>query len=61
MRMLGIDSVTDISSDDVVGSIFGASERLATDPGNGVLLAILVVVTDRVVSTGELIVGEGGR
>ena len=61
MRMLGIDSVTDISSDDVVGSIFGASEWLATDPGNGILLAILVVVTDRVVSTGELIAGEGGR
>jgi hypothetical protein len=37
-----------------------ATEWLATDPGSGTPLAILVVDTDRVVSTGELIVGEGG-
>jgi hypothetical protein len=35
------------------------TERLATDSGSGILLAILVVEIDRVVSPGELIVGEG--
>jgi hypothetical protein len=36
------------------------TERLATDSGSGIPLVILVVETDRVVSTGELTVGEGG-
>jgi hypothetical protein len=80
--MLGVDSVTDDSSD-VVGSVSGerigegpgkgggtdltgesgnsenTTERLATDSGSGIL-AIPVVDRDRVVSTGELLVGEGG-
>jgi len=82
VRVLGVDSVTDDSSD-VVGSVSGermgegpgkggtdltevtgnsedTTDRLATDSGSGILLAILVVDTLRVVSTGELIVGEGG-
>jgi hypothetical protein len=36
------------------------TEGLATDPGSGTPMAVLVVETDRVVSTEELIVGEGG-
>jgi hypothetical protein len=68
--VLGVDSVTDDSSD-VVGSVSGermgegpgkgggtdltevtgnsedTTERLATDSGSGILLAILVVDTDR--------------
>jgi hypothetical protein len=83
VRVLGVDSVTDDSSD-VVGSVSGermgegpgkgggtdltevtgnsedTTERLATDSGSGILLTILVVDTDRVGSTVELIVGEGG-
>ena len=81
VRLLGVDSVTDDSSD-VVGSVSGerigegpgkgggmaltgetgnsdTTERLATDSGSGIL-AIPVVDSDRVVSTGELLVGEGG-
>ena len=36
------------------------TEGLATDSGSEIFLAHLVVETVRVVSTGELIVGEGG-
>ena len=32
----------------------------ATESGSRIRVAILVVDTDRVVSTGELVVGEGG-
>jgi hypothetical protein len=88
VRVLGVDSVTDDSSD-VVGSVSGermgkvlvrvldgsykrlvignsdntlkdTTERLATGPESGIHLVILIVDTDRVVSTGGSIVGEGG-
>jgi hypothetical protein len=36
------------------------TEQLAMDLGSGIHLAILVVETGRVVSIGELILGEGG-
>ena len=42
------------------GNSENTAERFATDSGSGILLAILVVDTDRVVSTGDLMVGEGG-
>jgi hypothetical protein len=41
------------------GNSEDTTERLATDSGSGISLAILVVDEDRVVSTGELIVEEG--
>jgi hypothetical protein len=45
---------------EVTGNSEDTTERLATDSGSGILLAILVVDTDRAGSTVELIVGEGG-
>jgi hypothetical protein len=48
---------TDLTGE--TGNSEDMTERLATDSGSGISLAILVVDTDRVVSTGELIVEEG--
>jgi hypothetical protein len=48
---------TDLTGE--TGNSEDTTERLATDSGSGISLAILVVDTDRVVSTGELIVEEG--
>ena len=42
------------------GSSEDTTEGLATDSGSEMFLAMLVVDRDRVLSTGELIVGEGG-
>jgi hypothetical protein len=61
--VLEVDSVTDDSSN-IVSSVSGEryDRTLATDSGSGIL-AIPVRERDRVVITGELIVGEpeGGR
>jgi hypothetical protein len=43
---------------DLAGNSEDTTEGLATDSGSEILLAILVVETDKVVSAGELIVGE---
>jgi len=42
------------------GNSEDTTEGLATDSGSEIFLAMLVVDRDRVVSTGELIVEEGG-
>jgi len=55
---LGKDGGTDLTGE--TGNSEDRTEGLATDAGSRIFLAILVVDTVRVVSAGELIVGEGG-
>lgn len=55
---LGKEGGTDLTEE--TGNSEDTTGGLATDSGSEIFLAIQVVGTDRVVSTGELMVGEGG-